>query len=528
MARIIYFISVFIILLINIILGNWWTIYVWWSMVIFLPLMVLGAWDMIQTSHAILRNFPIVGHFRYLLEAVRPEIYQYFIESNNDGKPFNREERSLVYARAKNVRDTVPFGSQEEMYEEGYEWVSHSLKPIHVAPETLRVTIGGADCTQPYSASILNISAMSFGSLSSHAILALSQGAQMGHFAHNTGEGGISDYHIKGGGDLIWQIGTGYFGCRTSAGNFCPDSFAKKAGSDQVKMIEIKISQGAKPGHGGILPGIKVSSEIAKVRQVPEGKTVISPPAHTAFTSPPELLNFIAQLRKLSNGKPIGFKLCLGKRHQFLSICKAMHETNIYPDFISVDGAEGGTGAAPLEFANFIGYPLTDGLIFIHNALIGFDLRSKISIIASGKVIDAFSIIKRIALGADLCYSARGMMMSLGCIQALRCHTNDCPTGVATQNKSLVGGLVVSQKNKRVYHFHKTTVETVADMLGAMGKSHTNELMPWNVNRRIDHSIANHFGALYPTIEMGSLLPTSKAIPKQYADALTRANSQSW
>ena len=385
-----------------------------WSMVVFGPLIALGIYDYFQKNRAVLRNFPIAGHFRYFFEAIRPEIAQYFIESDTEGKPFSRDQRSVVYQRAKGVRDTVPFGTLYDVYEVGYEWVNHSLSPLHLKPAEMRVTVGGADCTQPYSASRFNISAMSFGSLSKNAVLALNKGAKTGNFAHNTGEGGLSPYHLQGGGDLIWQIGTGYFGCRTSEGNFCPDTFAKKATLSNVKMIEIKLSQGAKPGHGGILPAAKLTREIAEIRDVPMGKDVLSPPAHTAFSTPVELIEFVAKLRELSGNKPVGFKLCVGKRREFLAICKAMVKTGISPDFIAVDGGEGGTGAAPLEFTNHMGAPLIEGLIFVHNALVGFCLRDKICIIASGKVITGFGMVKRLALGADICSSARGMMMALG------------------------------------------------------------------------------------------------------------------
>ena len=411
-----------------------------WTWLLLAPILILGWYDMLQTHHTILRNFPVLGHFRFLFEMIRPEIYQYFVESDTDGVPFDRDTRSLVYQRAKNVRDTVPFGTKEDVYEVGYEWVNHSMAPVHNAPEDMRVTIGGPDCTQPYSASLLNISAMSYGSLSKNAILALSAGAKLGNFAHNTGEGGISPYHTEGGADLIWQIGTGYFGCRTDDGNFSEELFEAKANLEQVKMIELKLSQGAKPGHGGILPAAKLTAEIAAIRHVPMGADVNSPPGHRVFDTPRGLLEFIARLRTLSGGKPVGFKLCIGKRREFLSVCKAMVETGITPDFIVVDGGEGGTGAAPLEFSNHIGAPLVEGLIFVHNALIGYDLRDRVSVVASGKVTSGFDLMKRLALGADACYSARGMMLALGCIQALKCNSNHCPVGVATTNPALMKG----------------------------------------------------------------------------------------
>lgn len=497
-----------------------------WSMVIFGPLIGLGVYDYFQTKHSVLRNFPIIGHGRYFFEFVRPEIYQYFVESDTDGKPFGRDERSLIYQRAKDVRDTVPFGTLEDVYRVGYEWVNHSLSPLDLAPNDLRVTVGGPDCTQPYSASILNISAMSFGALSRNAVLALSQGAQMGHFAHNTGEGSISPYHLEGGADLIWQIGTGYFGCRTLAGHFDPQAFAERATQPQVKMIELKLSQGAKPGHGGILPAAKVSAEIAAIRNVPLGQDVISPPAHSAFSTPIELLEFIAQLRDLSGGKPVGFKLCIGKRREFLALCKAMVQTGITPDFIAVDGGEGGTGAAPLEFANHIGTPLVEGLIFVHNALTGFDVRDKIRIFASGKISSGFEMVKRLALGADVCYSARAMMMALGCIQALKCNTNHCPVGVTTQDPNLVAGLAPSDKKVRVASFHKEMVHSVSEIIGAMGIKHPRDLQPWHIMRRTSPTEIKHYREVYEFLKAGDLL--AEPIPASYRRAWYAASAETF
>ena len=410
---------------------------------------LLGIFDAIQTKQTIKRNFPVIGRFRYLLESIRPEIQQYFIEGNTDGMPFSREQRSVIYQRSKKELDSLPFGTQYDVYKPGYEWVNHSINATHVDPSTLRVMIGGKDCKKPYSASLFNISAMSFGALSKNAVLALNGGAKDGNFAHNTGEGSISPYHLKYGGDLIWQIGTGYFGCRDKEGKFDPEKFQDRSQLENVKMIEIKISQGAKPGHGGILPKHKITPEIAQIRDVQMGHDVVSPPTHSEFNTPIGLLEFVQRLRHLSGGKPVGFKLCLGKSREFMSICKAMVETKILPDFITVDGGEGGTGAAPLEFSNHLGAPGIDSLIYAHNCLVGFGLRKEIKLINSGKVSTGFSIIKRIALGADLTYSARGMMIALGCIQALRCNSNICPTGVATQDPNLMAGLAV--ENKRGY-----------------------------------------------------------------------------
>ncbi|MCK5400807.1 MAG: FMN-binding glutamate synthase family protein, partial [Flavobacteriaceae bacterium] len=413
-----------------------------WSFVFFGPIILLGVSDILQKTHTIKRNFPVLGHGRYLLEKIRPEIMQYFVETDTEGAPINRMFRSLVYQRAKKTNDTVPFGTQMDVYRVGYEWLDHSMyacNHIDVNPHP-RVIVGGADCKKPYSASLLNISAMSFGSLSKNAVLALNKGAKIGGFAHNTGEGGISPYHLENRGDLIWQIGTGYFGCRTHEGHFCPDTFAKKASLENVKMIEIKISQGAKPGHGGILPAVKNTEEIAAIRDVKPHTDVNSPPSHSAFSSPTELMGFIKILREKSEGKPIGFKLCVGKKQEFIDLCKAMVSTGIKPDFITVDGGEGGTGAAPIEYTNSIGMPLMDAIALVSNCLIGFDLKKEIKIIASGKIFTGFHIVKRLSLGADLCNSARGMMLAMGCIQSLQCNKGNCPTGITSQQPRLIKG----------------------------------------------------------------------------------------
>lgn len=497
-----------------------------WLWLALIPVLLLGTYDMLQPKHAILRNFPVLGHFRYLFEMIRPEIYQYFVESDTDGVPFGRDERSLVYQRAKEVRDTVPFGTKEDIYQTGYEWVNHSMAPLHNFPASMRVTIGGSECKHPYSASLLNISAMSYGSLSKNAILALSQGAKLGNFAHNTGEGGISPYHKEGGADLIWQIGTGYFGCRTEDGGFDERLFSEKSGSEQVKMIELKISQGAKPGHGGILPAAKLTEEIANIRHVPMGQDVNSPPGHRVFQTPIELLEFIARLRELSGHKPVGFKLCVGKRREFLAVCKAMVQTGITPDFITVDGGEGGTGAAPLEFSNHIGAPLVEGLIFVHNALIGYDQRDKIKVLASGKVTSGFALLKRLALGADACYSARGMMLALGCIQALKCNSNHCPVGVATTNPNLMAGLVPEQKSTRVNHFHRETIESLCEMLGALGLRSPEELRPWHVMHRTSPTQTKHYAELYDFLEPGELLRTP--LPPDYERACNSASAETF
>ena len=497
-----------------------------WLLVVAGPLIALGWVDYTQDQHSIRRNFPVLGHMRYFFEAIRPEIYQYFIESDTEGVPFDRSQRTVVYQRAKAVRDTVPFGTLEDVYEVGYEWVNHSLGPVHADIDKMRVTVGGPDCKQPYSSSLLNISAMSYGSLSRNAVLAMNQGAKIGNFAHNTGEGGVSPYHLEGGGDLIWQIGTGYFGCRTADGLFCPDTFAEMAAHASIKMIELKLSQGAKPGHGGILPAAKLTEEIASIRKVPMGHDVLSPPGHSSFSTPTELIMFIAKLREHSNGKPVGFKLCVGKRREFLAVCKAMVETGITPDFITVDGGEGGTGAAPLEFTNSIGTPLVDGLIFVHNALVGFDLRSRIRVISSGKISSAFGMVKRLSLGADMCNSARAMMMAVGCIQALKCNTNHCPVGVATQDESLMQGLVVSDKKQRVANYHHATIESLSEMIGAMGVTHPQHLRRWHVMRRVSPTQTQHYGEIFDYLEPGDLL--NNPLPSGYDRAMRAASAQTF
>ncbi len=477
-----------------------------WALVAILPLIARGVADMLQTKQAIKRNFPLVGHARYLLEMIRPEVNQYFIESNSDGRPFSRNDRSVIYQRAKGELDSLPFGTQKDVYATGYEWINHSLAPVHPDPSQARVTVGGPDCKQPYSASIFNVSGMSYGSLSKNAVLALNTGAKLGGFAHNTGEGGLSPYHLEPGGDLFWQIGTGYFSCRDQQGRFSESAFATKASLPNVKMVEIKLSQGAKPGHGGILPAAKLTKEIVEIRGVEPGHDVISPPAHSAFSTPTELLQFIKRLRDASGGKPIGFKLCVGKRHEFLGIIKAMMATGITPDFITVDGGEGGTGAAPLEFSDSVGTPLNEGLSFVHNALVGAELRDRIRVIASGKVNTGFALATKVALGADLCNAARAMMFAIGCIQALRCNSNHCPTGVATQNPALVAGLHVGDKSQRVARYHRETVKSFFEVLGAAGLQRAEELKPWFIMKRVSAMEIRSYADIYPHLESGQLL----------------------
>jgi glutamate synthase domain-containing protein 2 len=469
-------------------------------------LSALGVVDLFQTRHAILRNYPIAAHLRFLLEDIRPELRQYFFEGEKDGAPFSRDKRAIVYQRAKRALDKRPFGTQYNVYEDGYEWVRHSMAPRPLATEPFRITIGGPECTKPYSASVFNISAMSFGALSPNAVRALNKGAAKGNFAHDTGEGGYSPYHRENGGDIIWEIGSGYFGCRNADGTFCRDKFAQGASRPQVKMVELKMSQGAKPGHGGVLPAAKVSGEISATRGVPMGQDCISPSAHSAFSTPIGMMQFIAEMRALSGGKPAGFKLCVGHPWEFLAVCKAMVETGIYPDFIVVDGKEGGTGAAPLEFIDHLGMPLREGLSFVHNALIGIDARDRIRLGASGKIISAFDIARTMALGADWCNAARGFMFALGCIQSQSCHTDRCPVGVTSQDPTRQRALVVPDKSERVYHFHTSTLEALAEFVAAAGLDHPSEFMPAHFSRRVSAREVVTFAELYPTLRRGELL----------------------
>ena len=498
-----------------------------WSLIIITPILLLGYYDIIQKKHAITRNFPVLGWGRYLMEILRPKIYQYFVESDIDGRPIGRIFRSLVYQRAKGDVDTTPFGTQLDVNANGYEWINHSInaKDVSELDNDLRVLVGGPDCSQKYDSSIFNISATSFGSLSKNAILALNKGAKIDNFYHNTGEGGISPYHLEPGGDLTWQIGTGYFGCRDNNGKFCKEQFKDNALIENVKMIEIKLSQGAKPGHGGILPAKKNTPEIAKIRGVKPYTDIISPPFHTTFHSPIQFMEFIEQLRMLSNGKPIGFKLCVGKKVEFLAICKAMISTKIYPDFIVVDGGEGGTGAAPLEYSNSVGMPSSDGLSFVADCLNGFDLKQYIKIINSGKILTGFHILRNIALGADITNSARAMMLALGCIQALECNKNICPTGITTQNPELMRGLDVNNKSIRVAKYHKETVHAVIDLLSATGHTSMNQISRYDINRRINQIDVKRFDEIYPIIHPGSFvkgnLPEQLKIEIDLADENT-------
>ncbi len=501
---------------------------VWWSFAILIPLILLGVYDMFQAKHAIMRTFPLLGRLRYVAEDLRPKVYQYFIESDIDGRPFNRIDRSLVYQRAKQQKDTTPFGTQLDVYAEGYEWMNHSIAALdaHQLNHNPRVTIGNEQCSQPYSCSVFNVSAMSFGSLSKNAVMALNGGAKIGKFAHNTGEGGVSPYHLEFDGDLIWQIGTGYFGARAEDGNFSPENYKKTVSHKSVKMIELKLSQGAKPGHGGILPAKKNTPEIAKIRNVKPGTAVLSPPFHRAFKTPIGLLELIQQMRDLSGGKPVGFKLCIGRKEEFISICKAMIKTGIYPDFISVDGGEGGTGAAPVEFSDSVGTPLREGLAFVHDTLVGFGLKKHIKIIASGKIATGFHMFRAMAIGADVCTSARAMMMALGCIQALECNKNNCPTGVATQDPELVAGLVVSDKKQRVANYHKETVESFVELMAAAGIDDAAKINRSHINRRISINQTMRYDKFYPSLKKGSLLKAP--YPEEYADLMMNASADSF
>lgn len=479
----------------------------WWFLVVPAALLVwLGLHDQAQAPHAILRNYPIIGHLRFFLEMIRPEIRQYFLESDTEETPFSRAKRSLAYQRAKQQIDKRPFGTQKDVYGDRYEWINHSMAPAHIDNTDFRITVGGPSCTKPVSLSVLNISAMSFGALSGNAVLALNEGARIGNFAHDTGEGGISSYHKQPGGDIIWNIGSGYFGCRDEHGNFSETHFVANATLPQVKMIEIKLSQGAKPGHGGILPGAKVTAEIAQARGVKIGEDCNSPSAHTAFSTPIGLLEFVARLRELSGGKPVGFKLCIGHTWEWFAIAKAMVKTGITPDFIVVDGAEGGTGAAPVEFVDHVGTPLREGLRLVHNTLVGLNLRDKIKIGASGKIVSAFDMARVMALGADWCNSARAFMFAIGCIQAQACHTDKCPTGVTTQDPKRQRALVVADKAPRVAHFHANTLHALGELLAAAGLKHPNSLRTHHIACRISPSQVSLLSSIFPDLHAGSLL----------------------
>jgi glutamate synthase domain-containing protein 2 len=514
----------------------------WFWLVVFGAMVVVGVFDMMQTKRSVLRNYPVIGHLRYMLEFVRPEIRQYFLESDTEAAPFSRSQRSLVYQRAKGESDKRPFGTQAAVYAEGYEWINHSLAPTKLPSHDFRVWIGGQPdtaashdtefgvCTQPYHASVFNISAMSFGALSANAILALNRGAQRGGFAHDTGEGSISAHHRAHGGDLIWEIGSGYFGCRNADGTFSEERFTENARGEQVKMIELKLSQGAKPGHGGVLPGPKVSPEIAQARGVPVGTDCVSPAAHSAFGTPIEMMRFVARLRQLSGGKPTGFKLCIGHPWEWFALVKAMLETGITPDFIVVDGAEGGTGAAPLEFTDHVGSPLQEGLLLVHNTLRGVGLRERIKIGCAGKVVSAFDIVRLVALGADWCNAARGFMFALGCIQSQHCHTDHCPTGVTTQDPLRQQSLVVNDKAERVYNFHEMTLDALKELVQAAGLHHPHEITAHHIVRRsADHKVQSLAQLMLPQLPDGALLVADlSGLPFIYRNTWPQASARSF
>jgi len=476
-----------------------------WCLLVLLPLAILGVYDLLQTHHSILRNYPLMGHFRFIFEYIRPEIRQYLIEDERDPLPFSRDQRAIVYQRAKNASDMRPFGTVLDTGATGYGWVSHSVMPVDIKDADFRITIGGAACTQPYNASLLNISGMSFGAIGRNAVLALNTGARMGGFAHDTGEGSISPYHREGGGDIIWQVATGYFGCRTPDGQFDPELFARTAADPQVRMIELKLSQGAKPGHGGVLPKAKITPEIAATRLIDTTHDCISPSRHSAFSTPLEMMAFVARLRELSGGKPVGIKMCVGHRFEVLAI-KAMLETGIRPDFIVIDGGEGGTGAAPMELSDHVGLPLSEGLSFMHNALTGAGLRDQLRLGASGKMVSAFDFCRIHALGADYVMAARAFMFSLGCVQARACHTNKCPTGITTQDKNRQRALVVADKAPRVASYHRNTLGAIAQVIGAAGLSHPADLRPWHIHMRSATGEVVRGDVAYPNVATGALL----------------------
>jgi glutamate synthase domain-containing protein 2 len=508
-----------------------WTGWMLLPFAVFAALTALGLHDLRQPDHSILRNYPVLGHMRFLFEGIRPEIRQYLIESDQDEEPFSRDARSLVYQRAKGQEDKRPFGTRMRVYDAGYSWVTHSVQPVHIEDTDFRVKMGGDACRQPYMASIYNISAMSFGSLSGNAIQALNTGARIGGFAHDTGEGSVSRYHKEGGGDLIFQVASGYFGCRNDDGTFNPSKFAETASLEQIKMIELKLSQGAKPGHGGMLPAAKITPEIAEARGVPMGVDCISPAAHSAFSTPTGMMEFLGQLRDLSGGKPVGFKLCIGHRREFMCMVKAMLKTGIIPDFIVVDGTEGGTGAAPLEFANHVGMPMMEGLSFVHNTLRGAGIREQVRIGAAGKVVSAFDIARALALGADWCNSARGFMFAIGCIQAQACHTNHCPVGVATQDPLRQRALDVNSKSQRVARFHRNTLKALGEMTGAAGLDHPGKFLPRHMMlRRGDDAMLTGDEA-YPYLPTEFLVTQKKSptkIEKDYMRRWNRANADSF
>lgn len=520
--RTIYFVFLAATIIGGVVLAYWAPLWlVLWSVPAALAL--LGIFDL-NSKRNVLRNYPVLGRLRYLMEFIRPELRQYFFESQQSGRPFNREQRMLVHARADGKGDISPFGTKRDVEDAGFDFVQHSMAPKTVDSSHARIMIGGPQCKQPYNSSRLNISAMSFGALSGAAVEAMNKGAKLGQFAQDTGEGAISPYHRKHGGDIIWEIASAYFGCRNSNGSFDAGEFAEKACDEQVKMIEIKLSQGAKPGHGGLLPASKITAEIAATREIEQGRDCLSPAMHPEFDTPEGLLQFVQRLRDLCGGKPVGFKLCLGKQYQFMGVCKAMLETGIQPDFITVDGAEGGTGAAPAEYSDFVGTYINEALPFIHNCLVGIGKRDEIVIIASGKIAMGFNMVEKIALGADMCNAARAFMFAVGCIQAQRCHTNSCPTGVTTQNPARTKSLVVASKALRVRNFHDATIEAFLDMTGTLGVDNPDDLAPEMIFHRPEYGPANTYRDIHPRVEAGDFL--AGRIPPCYAADWTRASAQ--
>lgn len=491
-------------------------------------LTLLGCWDFCQTRHSVLRNYPVIGHIRWLVEMIRPEIRQYLLESDTDASPFSREQRSLVYRRAKEDPSDHPFGTIRDVYANDYEFIQHSLTPA-VVPDaaSFRITVGNDQCTKPYSASVFNISAMSFGALSANAIRVLNKGAALGGFYHDTGEGSLSAYHREHGGDVVWQIASGYFGCRDERGHFDPDRFAEQAASPQVRMIELKLSQGAKPGHGGVLPAGKVTREIAETRGVPMGVDCISPSRHSAFDTPLEMMAFLQKLRTLSGGKPVGFKLCIGLPWEFMAIVKAMLASGVTPDFIVVDGGEGGTGAAPVEFSDHIGVPMREGLLFVHNTLVGAGLRDKVKIGVAGRLISAFDLAAVLAIGADWANAARGYMFALGCIQSMSCHTNRCPVGVATQDVRRSRALVVPDKAERVWRYHERTIQALAEMLAAAGLTHPDNLQPHHLVHRVNSTEIRQFDRMHYFAQSNDLIDGGTA-STFYMDNWNRARAESF
>jgi glutamate synthase domain-containing protein 2 len=497
----------------------------WTAAGVFAALCLVGVHDVLQRRHSILRNYPVIGHVRWMAELIRPEIRQYLVEADEEAAPFSRSQRSLVYQRSKGEPGEQPFGTLMDTYRDGYEFVAHSMMPAKAAdPATFRIAIGNEQCAQPYSASVFNVSAMSFGAISANAIRALNAGAKRGGFSHDTGEGSISPYHLEMGGDIVWELGSGYFGCRTDDGHFDPDRFAANAAHEQVKMIEIKLSQGAKPGHGGVLPAAKVTPEIARTRGVPLGQDCISPSRHSAFSTPLEMTAFITQLRTLSGGKPVGFKLCVGHPWEFMGIVKAMLQSGVVADFVVVDGAEGGTGAAPTEFSDHIGAPMREGLLFVHNTLVGAGLRDRVKLGVAGKVVSAFDIASVLAIGADWANAARGFMFAVGCVQSRTCNTNRCPTGVATQDHLRQGALVVPDKAERVYNFHRLTLRALSEMLAAAGLEHPDQLMPYHLVRRVNATEVKQFSELHTFLKPGELLGEDCA-DSFYAENWKRASA---